>query len=188
MRSKTDAEIRVAQKAAELAERAVRGAPPFDRFSNHLPLIRDKEYAGKYSEEAKHELLEAYIASAKFSVGGDAYRNDEAYRRIMQFEKPIAEDLRRSGAAGPSSARFKLCPRPPTRMTIGRRPMRRQSHHIPILGRRSHCRLSFNNGLKPNIVPPRFRATFARGKCEQPHRFSGTSIDLDREPLCEKRR
>jgi hypothetical protein len=106
MRSKTDAEIRVAQKAAELAERAVRGMPPFDRFSNHLPLIRDKAYADKYSEEAKHELLGAYIASAKFNVGGDAFRNDEAYRRIMQFEKPIAENLRRDFV--PISAEHRL--------------------------------------------------------------------------------
>lgn len=107
MRSETSAEIRVAQKAAELAERAVRGTPPFDRFSSHLPLVRDKEYLEKYSEEARRELLDAYVANAKYNVGGDAYDdNGVAYRRIMAFETPIAEDRRRNRV--PVSAAHRL--------------------------------------------------------------------------------
>lgn len=102
-----EVERRVEQKAAELAEQAVRGLPPFDRLPQYLLWNTRKRYLQKFTEEAKQKLLDAYVASAQFSVGGERYRNDELLRRVAEFEAPIGDDLRRSFTPVSSAHRLK---------------------------------------------------------------------------------
>src|SRR4029077_11092303 len=88
--------------------RGAGGPPPFDRFASHLPLIRDKEYLAKYSKDARRELLDAYVANAKFNGGGGDYDdNGKAYGKIMAFERPITEDRNRNRAPVTAEHRLK---------------------------------------------------------------------------------
>jgi hypothetical protein len=96
MKNKTEAELRVEKAAAELAEEAVQGKPPFDKCVGHLLSNRYATYFAEYDQKAQRDLIAAYVASAQFSVAGEAYRNDEAFRKIREFEAPLAEQLRRN--------------------------------------------------------------------------------------------
>lgn len=96
MFSRSKAEGLVGRKAAELAELAVRGRPPFDAVARYSVLNQYKKYFDRYDEATRREVTDAYVSNAQFLVGGETYRNDEALGRVREFEKPIADDLRRN--------------------------------------------------------------------------------------------
>ena len=85
---------KVLLKTAELAELAVRLRPPFDRVVNTKlwPRTRFAALEGLDVEE-REALLEAMIASVKFSMCGEAFRDQERLKRLRAFD-----DSRRDSA------------------------------------------------------------------------------------------
>lgn len=81
-------EADVLDKAAEIAEMAVRGRPPFSKLPQYLPLNRNAEFLVRWSDEDKRQLIESVVASAKFSVAGERYRDEAA----LQKEKQLAAE------------------------------------------------------------------------------------------------
>jgi len=81
-------------KAAELAEPAVRLKPPFHRVVNTWlwPQTRYASLEGLDIRE-REALLEAMIASVKFAMCGEAFRDQESLRRLRAFD-----DSRRDAA------------------------------------------------------------------------------------------
>jgi hypothetical protein len=78
---------KVLLKAAELADSAVRLKPPFDRIVNTKlwPRTRYTSLEGLDAEE-KEILLQAMVASAKFSMCGEAFRDQERFRWLRAFD------------------------------------------------------------------------------------------------------
>jgi hypothetical protein len=78
---------KVLLKAAELAEPAVRLRPPFDRVVNTKLWPRTR-YASLEALDVKEReaLLEAMIASVKFDMCGEAFRDQESLRRLRAFD------------------------------------------------------------------------------------------------------
>jgi hypothetical protein len=83
--------IAVREKLAELAEPSVKHLPPFDGLEytslldNFLPYIR--EYPGSEQEH----LIKALISLKKFQIGGEPFRDREAYELLNPIRKKIAE-------------------------------------------------------------------------------------------------
>jgi hypothetical protein len=89
---------KVLLKTAELAEPAVRLKPPFDRVVNTKLWPRTR-YASLDALDIREReaLLEAMIASVKFDMCGEAFRDQESLRHLRAFDdsrRDIAKILR----------------------------------------------------------------------------------------------
>lgn len=75
-------------KAAELAEDAVRLKPPFDRIVE-TKLYSRTRYAAleRLGSDEREVLQEAMIATAKFDMCGEAFRDFELMGRLREFDK-----------------------------------------------------------------------------------------------------
>ena len=78
---------KVLLKAAELAEPAVRLKPPFDRVvtTKLWPRTRYAFLEGLDIGE-REALLAAMIASVKFDMCGEAFRDQESFLRLRAFD------------------------------------------------------------------------------------------------------
>lgn len=78
---------KVLLRAAEMAEPAVRLKPPFDRVVNTKLWPRTR-YASleRLDVKEREALLEAMIASVKFGMCGEAFRDQDSFRRLRAFD------------------------------------------------------------------------------------------------------
>jgi hypothetical protein len=78
---------KVLVKASELAEPAVRLRPPFDLIIN-TKLWRRSRFPSLESLDLKEkeDVLEAMIATAKFDMCGEAFRDQELIERLYAFD------------------------------------------------------------------------------------------------------
>jgi len=89
---------KVLLKAAELAEPAVRLRPPFDRVINTKLWPRTRYPPLEALDVNQREaLLEAMVATVKFRMCGEAFRDPESFRRLRTFDdsrRDVAKILR----------------------------------------------------------------------------------------------
>jgi hypothetical protein len=100
--------IRIQKKVAEIVDLTIRGIPPFDGLQKYLPLNCNKEVLLNYTEEEKQELVESYIAFNKFSVGGESFRNEVAWRKVKQLGDELTPILRSRYIPVSSEKRYEL--------------------------------------------------------------------------------
>jgi len=81
---------RILVNASRLAEKAVALVPPFDRVMNTTLWPRTRfPFLDDFDPEKKEDVLDCMVATGKFRLCGEAYRDDERIRRLMEYDEDI---------------------------------------------------------------------------------------------------
>lgn len=83
----------VREKCADLAEASLKHLSPFDDLKYESTLDTFSHYIKRYSETDQERFIKALISVQRFRIGGEIFRNQEAFELLNPIREQISEDF-----------------------------------------------------------------------------------------------